>query len=284
MSVEEEVEIEVKCPYENCNSTKIIKVPGYLFKTKQFGTVKIQVNKGVVCSEHQFIIFVDKKGLIRSYEKIDAQLTIIKKAKEEPIAKLSLNDVIDKIGEFPALNITHALLLNIPIVIFKNKEKSELEDNLIGICKKFLPKEFKENESIKFLLRKNLKNIENLNVLALDEEGYIIKSPWEITSFEFEKELLNKTLGAKDINAQSIIFRQIFENLIKKVEFVYELLRSSESLYEEDLKIKLAEKFLQKKVSDYDIDLIKEILKYRYLENVSKIKIRSFDKLKESLW
>jgi hypothetical protein len=73
-------------------------------------------------------------------------------------------------------------------------------------------------------------------------------------------------------------------NLMKRVEFVRDLLKSSEVIYEEDLKVQLAEKFLQKKISDYDLDLIKEILKFRFFDNISKIKIRSFDKLRSSLW
>ncbi|MHA1338770.1 MAG: hypothetical protein ACTSRZ_01945 [Promethearchaeota archaeon] len=279
----EEVELEVKCPFEECTAKKKIKVPSYVFKSKQFGTVKIQINQGIVCPNHQFVIFVDKKGKIRSYEKIDVQLAIIRKPKEEPMKKLSLNDVIGEIGEFAAFNITHALLLNIPITIYTSKRNSMLEQQITGIFKNLFPN-FKESDSIKFLDRSEFKNLKRGQVLALDEKGYILISPWEITKFDFEQSLLNKVLGAKDIKAQSIIFRQIVESLFKKVEFVRELLHNSEVLYEEDIKEKFEEKFLQKKVSDYEIDLIKEILKFRYLEDISKIKIRSFDKLKESLW
>jgi len=54
-----EVSLHVKCPI--CEMEKDINVPGYVFESKQFGALKIQIPKGSVCAEHQFLIYVDTK-------------------------------------------------------------------------------------------------------------------------------------------------------------------------------------------------------------------------------
>ena len=64
--------INVECPI--CQATRNIQVPTAIFSQKKFGTVKIQVPPGAVCSEHQFIVFIDPKGQIRGYEKIDLMM------------------------------------------------------------------------------------------------------------------------------------------------------------------------------------------------------------------
>ena len=67
-------EIEACCPI--CGLSKSLNVPEAVLSQKKFGTIKIQVPMGAVCSEHQFIVFVDQKGVIRGYEKIDIQMAL----------------------------------------------------------------------------------------------------------------------------------------------------------------------------------------------------------------
>lgn len=280
----DEMEIEVKCPFDECKSQKMIKVPSYIFDNKQFGTAKIQINKGIVCDNHQFVIFVDKKGKIRSYEKIDMQIGIVRKPKEILKDTTSFEEFINVIGEFATVNLIHALLLDVPVIIFVKTLNDKVQGNLNAMCKELFPELFEQKNPLQFITREEFKQTKLQNLLAIDENGYILSAPWEINQFDFEETLLQKTLGVKEFKAQAIIFKQAVTNLMKRVEYVRDLLKSSETIYEEDLKVQLSEKFLQKKISDYDIDLIKEILKFRFLENISKIKIRSFDKLRSSLW
>ena len=62
-------EVELTCP--TCQTFRKITVPAAIFAQKKFGTIKIQVPPGAVCREHQFIAFVDTKGIVRGYERID---------------------------------------------------------------------------------------------------------------------------------------------------------------------------------------------------------------------
>ena len=64
--------LEVVCP--TCEKVKNVKIPEAVFSQKKFGTIKIQIPINAVCPEHQFIVFVDTKGIIRGYEKIDILL------------------------------------------------------------------------------------------------------------------------------------------------------------------------------------------------------------------
>ena len=73
-------EIDVTCP--SCGEGKALRIPEVLFAQKKFGTIKIQVPVKAVCPEHQFLIFLDSKGIIRGYEKIDIQMGMISEAEE----------------------------------------------------------------------------------------------------------------------------------------------------------------------------------------------------------
>lgn len=283
----EEMELKVTCPVEGCGTKKKIKVPAYIFETKQFGTLKIQINKGIVCPDHQFVIFVDKKGKIRGTEKIDIQLAVaVKASPKETLIKedVSIADILGMLGELASFNVFHSFLLDIPVTIIRKEIDDATSMKMNNLLKKLFPDLFESKQPFKFINRDEFKNFKMSDMLVIDEQGYIISSPWEINKFEFEEFLFSKALATEDIKAQIIIFRQEKDNLLNKVKFVQDLIKNEEIIYEEDIKDKISERFLQKKVSFYEIDLIKEIFKFRFKGNLSKIKIRSFDKLKDSLW
>jgi hypothetical protein len=62
------------------------------------------------------------------------------------------------------------------------------------------------------------------------------------------------------------------------------LLSTEEEITINDLKNDFKKEFMQKRVSNYEIELIKAVLENRFKKDVSKIQLKSFSKLKESLW
>ncbi|MBY9006112.1 MAG: hypothetical protein KGD63_05090 [Candidatus Lokiarchaeota archaeon] len=62
-------ELFVSCP--TCGIKKPIMIPKEVFTKKECGSIKIHVPSGIVCSDHQFVVFIDQSGLVRGYEKID---------------------------------------------------------------------------------------------------------------------------------------------------------------------------------------------------------------------
>ena len=87
--------LEVVCP--TCGGMKNLSVPANIITQKKFGTIKIQVPIKVVCPEHQFLVFVDTRGKIRGYEKIDIQMVSITREDEKEKIK---NKIKNNVKEF----------------------------------------------------------------------------------------------------------------------------------------------------------------------------------------
>ena len=68
---EKTTSIEVKCPV--CGRNEKISVPESLYSRKKMGLIKVEVPSGAVCPDH-FLIFIDSKGIVRGYEKIEIPL------------------------------------------------------------------------------------------------------------------------------------------------------------------------------------------------------------------
>ncbi|MHA2281913.1 MAG: hypothetical protein ACXAC5_13805 [Promethearchaeota archaeon] len=83
--------LEIKCP--TCGEIKNINVPESIFSQKKFGTIKIQVPLNAVCPDHQFIVFVDTKGTVRGYEKIDIHIaSLTREIEKETERRLNLRN------------------------------------------------------------------------------------------------------------------------------------------------------------------------------------------------
>ncbi len=285
MAEGEEVSLNVKCPM--CGIEKVINVPAYVFENKQFGALKIQIPKGSVCAEHQFLIFVDKKGTIRSYETSDFHLPSIKHETkhEENQDLLSISDFVGMIGEFATLNVLHALLLDIPIFMVQSKINQKMGHVINNTLNALLPGFFKNHNKLQIINRKEYYTFrEDAILLAIDQFGYILIAPWEINKFEIEEDLLEKVMKLSDFKQQKIIFQQLLTNFFRKLNHVGEMLQKQEVIHLNDLKNEFKKKFMQKRVSNYEIELIKAVLEHRFKKDTSKIQLKSFNKLKESLW
>ncbi len=276
-----EVTLNVKCPV--CGVEKTINVPGYVFGNKQFGALKIQIPVGSVCAEHQFLIYVDKKGIIRSYETSDYQLPSVKREHKENL--LTISDFVAMVGEYATLNVLHALLLNVPIIMVQSQVDEKMGMVINKTLHSLLPAFFPNSHEMCIIDRKDFRTLsESDEILAIDEEGYILACPWEINKFEIEEEILDKVLKLEDYKQQKIIFQQLLTSFFRKLNFVGEMLMKNDVIYENDLREKYKKHFMQKRVSNYELELIKGVLKNRFDKDISKIKLKSFDKLKESLW
>ncbi|TFG21204.1 MAG: hypothetical protein EU530_01040 [Promethearchaeota archaeon] len=281
-----EVSLHVKCPI--CGLEKDINVPAYVFESKQFGALKIQIPKGSVCAEHQFLIYVDTKGNIRSYETSDFHLpTAIKH--EEKKALLKITDFVGMVGEFATLNVIHALLLDLPIYLVQTKFDPEMleqmEKTINNTLTALLPGFFKNHNDLRIIDRKELYGFRQTDlILAIDQFGYILICPWEINKFEIEQEILEKVLKLDDFKQQKIIFQQLLTTFFRKLNYVGDLLLKQEVISIDDLKSEFKKTFMQKRVSNYEIELIKAVLTHRFKKDTSKIQQKAFNKLKESLW
>jgi len=268
--------IDAVCPI--CQQKKSINIPEAVLSQKKFGTVKIQVPKGAVCSEHQFLIFVDTKGIIRGYEKIDIHLASASLAPEEAskdLESLNLKRVMDIFGTYGLLSLIHAKMFNFPSYIFVSEELKKLEGVLNKIGNRLLPEKYQETSALNLLPPEEYKKFKpksHKEAVILDENMNILQTPWE-EKLKFEEEIISKSLEILDDDEQIIILRQEIAKLIKEAERAAQILTEVDEIYEDQLIEKITRDLMVPKITNYRLSLIKQFIRRRFNPKLaSKIK------------
>ena len=267
--------LEVVCP--TCGASKNINIPIAIFSQKKFGSIKIQVPMNAVCPEHQFIVFVDTKGTIRGYEKIDIQMiSIPPQPTTEVSRRINLRNLIEIFGVYGIFNLIHAKIFNYPVYILKDDNFEYDEDILNRIGDNILPEGYKGNKTI-FLLNEidiNKFKIKDKNAFIMDTHQHIFQTPWT-TKLKFEVEIVTRALNIIDEQEQLKLLQQDISNLIREASYTLSILQVVEGIYEDELIDKISKALSIKKISSYRLNLIKEFIRRNISEKlVSKIKNR----------
>jgi hypothetical protein len=264
-------EIEVTCPV--CKKVRSIRIPEQIIAQKRFGVVRIQVPQGGVCPDHQFIVFIDTKGIIRGYEKIDL---LLKLAPEERISpgRFTLSDFIAIFGMYGVFCLIHAKLFNYPAYIIKNKEIEDVAELINKIGEAILPKKFQHISKVNFLDKTDYDTLimKEKNAFLMDANQNILQVPWD-EKLKFEEEMVKTALGIFDENDQLKLIQQTILNFIKQAEFVKDVLERTKQIYEDELANKVSRELLDNKVNLYRIALIKDFIRQRFSSRLAdKIK------------
>jgi hypothetical protein len=278
--VSEQIPVAIQCPNPECKTNKTIQVPSYLFENKKVGLVKIQIHKGVCC-DHQFVVFLDKKGGVKGYENIDFQLDLSQFANRTIGTQFFLKDLLNQYQQTAVMNILHALIMKYPISALVGEKDNTKAMNSLLIS--FLPDEWKKPFVVNGISERDFKKAKIEDDLVVNPEGYLAQVPWQDIPLIYENSLVQKALDILDDESQGIIIQQELEMLNARMKFVIELLGKEKQIYEDDLRDRLSKQF-NMTITDHDILYIKRLISRRSKADVSKIKIRSFDKLKEGLW
>ncbi|MFX1587059.1 MAG: hypothetical protein ACFFC1_02795 [Promethearchaeota archaeon] len=270
-------EIEVTCPI--CSSVKVIKVPIRIFTQKKFGTIKIQVPQGGVCKEHQFIVFVDTKGVIRGYDQIDLFMKIIAE-KEGETRRFSIKHFIDVYGLYGVFCLIHAKIFNYPAYIIRDRESEDLSNVINKIGDRLLPEAYQGISNVSFLDETDYNKIKlkEKNAFLMDTHQHILQTPWE-EKLKFEEEIIKKALDILDEEEQMILIQQSISKLIREAEYVKTVLERVKEIYEEDLINRIARELMLPKPNNYRISLIKDFIKQRYSPKLAakiKSKVKEF--------
>lgn len=267
-------ELEITCPI--CQVVKKINVPSRIFSQKKFGTIKVQVPAGAVCKDHQFIVFVDPKGIIRGYEKIDIFMASTPEVKEViPEAKITLRAVLNDFGTYGVLSLIHAKLFNYPSYLIRSEDKVNNVSGLNDFFDNLLPEALQGSAPLNIFenIQYDKVKIKEKNALLIDEHNNILQTPWDHSSLGFEEELIKKALGIIDNEEQLIILRQGINQFLKEVDYVIKTLEDVEEIYMNDLIEKMSKDLRMTKINKYQIDLIKEYIENRISSKlVKKIK------------
>ncbi len=272
----------IACP--KCGAEKQINVPESLFHQKTFGTVKIKVPQGAVCTEHNFIVFISTKGQIVGYDVIDASVSSdqdINLSKE--IIDLTLDKLINAFGFNCVAGLIHAKVFDYPSFILRSEEFMINIDQLDELFDRLIPLQYRNDNAIKDVefdtyvftnenyFYTTFKN-NNKNAFLINNRKHVIQKPWKTTS-DFEKSILDNALGKKDKGEQLKYLTQYINQFIKDVEFTKTLLENSKKISEKDLIKQLKKKLVVSTINKKRVSIIKEFIKQRVSKELShKIK------------
>jgi hypothetical protein len=247
--------IEVTCPV--CQMVKEIKIPNLIFDQKRFGTVKIQVPQGGVCSDHQFIVFIDTKGIIRGYEKIDLILKNL-----ETTEKFGLQELIKLFGLYGLFSLLHAKIFDYNTLIICNTNL-DIEPEIINrFGEELLPENYRGTNNFNFSQQADYDKIKKVkDTLVIDNLQNILQTPWN-KKLKFEEEIIQDALNVFHEDEQLAIIKKEIEQFVKEVEFVKNIIEKKE-IIEDDLIEMISSEFLVSKGSRYRIRLIKEFIERR---------------------
>lgn len=266
--------LEITCP--TCGEMKNINVPESIFSHKKFGTIKIQVPLKAVCPEHQFIVFVDTKGKVRGYEKIDIQIaSLAREAEKDKEQRLNLRNLIQIFGVYGIFSLVHAKIFNYPIYILKDENFEFDEETLNSVGEIILPENIRGGRTIHLLESSDLAQmkIKDKDSLIMDTQQHIFQTPWD-TKLKFEESIIKRALDIINEQEQIILLQQDIARLINESKFVISFLDNVKEIYEDDLVGQISKEFKMKKINNYRLNLIKEYIR----RNISKklvLKIKS---------
>ncbi len=270
-------EIEVTCP--TCSLVKVIKVPMRIFSQKKFGTIKIQVPQGGVCKEHQFIVFVDTKGVVRGYDRIDLLMKTVAE-REDKRKRFSIKHFIDLYGLYGVFCLIHAKIFNYPIYIIRDKESEDFSYVINKIGENLLPETYRSTSNVSFFDETDYNKIKlnDKNAFLMDTHQHILQTPWE-EKLKFEEEMIRKALDIFDEEEQVNLIQQSISKLVREAEYVKRVLEKVKEIYDEDLVDRIARELMIPKPNYYRISLIKDFIKQRYSPKLAakiKSKVEEF--------
>jgi hypothetical protein len=257
----EDKELELTCPI--CQKQKKIKVPAQVFEQKKFGSVKIQVPPGAVCPDHQFIVFLDSKGIVRGYEKIDILMEKTKEEEKEiPGQELRLRQIINYFGLYGTFSLLHAKLFNYPAYIMRKDGDVVTNETLNAFFENLIPKSYDSTNKIQIVEEFDIKNIKlkEKDALLIGPNNNILQTPWK-ENLDFEEEIIKKAIEILDQKEQIMLIKQDLNNFLKEVEHTEVLLKDFDEIYESDLIEKITKDLKIAKMSKSRFGLIKDFIR-----------------------
>lgn len=274
-------EVEVTCPV--CELVKSLKIPEVVFTQKKFGTIKVQVPQGGVCNEHQFIVFIDTKGIIRGYEKIDLLMRVTQPQREIDSRDLTLNDIIQMFGIYGVFSLIHAKVFNYSAYVILGKFDSYDATAINILFENLIPEKYQGANWIEFIENTAYDKIKfkDKESLLIDSYKNIMQSPWdEKLKMKFEQSILKKALDIINEKEQLILLQRDIAKLISEAEYVIRELENVKELYDDVLIEKMSRELMISKINQYRLSLIKEFISRRYS---SKLVSRLKNKVEEFL-
>ena len=254
--------LEVTCRI--CQAIKSINVPEAVFAQKKFGTIKIQVPPGAICPDHQFIIFVDTKGIIRGYEKIDIHMAAPVES-GAPSDKQTIRSFVRIFGLYGLFSLIHAKVFKYPAYLIVNSGEQKMPEELLNkIGDSIVPERYRGTSNIKYIEATDYSKIKlkEKDALLMDSQQNILQTPWE-EKLKLEESIIKKALDIIDDNEQFIILQQEVAKIVREAEHIQGILEGVKEIYEDDLIDRISRELMIPKINHYRLILIKDFLRRR---------------------
>ena len=262
--------LTIQCPI--CNKEQTIKVPNSVFEEKKVGTIKVQIHQGICC-EHEFLAFFDQEAKNRGYETFDTSIDLTNY--QESKIEIFLKDILKKFGDHTFHLMLHAILLNSNVIVLHDKyvPTDNVSTKRLNIfLNKCLPPKYQKPLLFTSMLDRNYYKAQIDTALVINTNGIVEVQPWRDIPLEFEKNLVSEALKILDPHLQPVIIQEEFKNLFNKCNYFNDILNKWHSIYYQDL-VKLLEEQFNSKLKDIDFTLYRQILKFRFKADLSKIKL-----------
>jgi hypothetical protein len=258
--------LQVECPI--CGRVKNINIPERVFTQKKFGTIKIQIPTNAVCPDHQFIVFVDTKGKIQGYEKIDIIMgKISPELERETTGRINLRNLIQLFGVYGVFSLLHAKIFNYPSYIIRDDKFEYSEDLLNSVGDNILPELYRGSKTIHIIEDPDINKIKvkDKNALIMDVSQHIYQTPWT-GKLKFEEQIIERALEIIDEDQQLKLLQHDIGNFVSEVHYAVSILQDFDEIYDDELIEKVTKAFGIKKITNYRLSLIKEFTR----RNISK--------------
>ncbi|MBN1801266.1 MAG: hypothetical protein JW891_07150 [Candidatus Lokiarchaeota archaeon] len=258
-------EVRVKCPI--CDYESSINIPEEILSQKKFGIFKIEVPAGAACRSHRFIVFVDTKGIVRGYERIDVLMeheqNIDARSKNRSSFP-SLSEAIKIIGLEPLAHLMHARIFDYKRAILIDNTSDEITEVLKIMGNIIMPREYRGHESEVNRIKIGEYDKEKFkDFLVIDLNKNIINIPWTGKA-KFEEEIIKKALEIFNPKEQLKLLQRDIKNFIHRAENTKLLMEEDQEQSKSDLIRKITKELRIPKLSKLELNLIFEFIKNRY--------------------
>lgn len=280
--------IRPACP--KCGIIKLIKIPRSIFEEKSYGFVKIQVPKGGVCNDHQFIVISDNQARIIGYEAIDKAISLEEEKREEQIVKekvkdfkFSLRSLINKFGFNSVAGFIHAKLFKYETFILRCIEPETNLDDLNEYFDKMMPEAYRNSVKIEHINYDNeiytspgyfysLMENKKTKAFLLNPRRHVIHMPWK-TKIDYETSTINYALQREDPNEQYKAMVDSIQRFVLDSEATEKKLKEINKITEKNLIKELDKELTLSTINREKMVLIKEfIYRRKSPELLAKIK------------
>ena len=270
--------IRPACP--KCGIIKLLKIPRSVFEEKSYGFVKIQVPKGAVCNDHQFIVISDNQARIIGYEAIDMAISLEEERREEQIvkekvkdSKFSLRSLINKFGFNSVAGFIHAKLFKYDTYIVRSTEPEIALDDLNEYFDKMMPETYRNSVKIENITYDHeiytnpgyyysLVQNKQRKAFLLNPRRHVIQMPWN-TRIVYETNTINYALQKEDPNEQYKILIDAIQRFVEDSEATAQKLQQIKKISEKNLIKELDKELSLSTINKEKMSLIKEFIARR---------------------